>query len=169
MVAAILSQDILAICLLFADGDMDVSLEEVIQRAEEYQEMQDRHFGISRSDFRGLFNMLLSWELGIKKPGDKMDDTRLSDVVTDILDYHDAYFNDEGESWTRSTNAEFDDWYGYEEGFYKQRMVIKEKMKVFFQHKKDGSFSQNVVKRFMEEIHISKILLDNCSRPGESS
>ena len=101
MAASILSQDILAICLFLADGNIDLSIEEVIHRVEKYQEEQDRHFGISRSDFRNLFHMLISWELRIKE----FDDIKLSDIITDILMYQYAHFNDEGENWIKDNDS----------------------------------------------------------------
>ena len=38
MAAVTLTQDILAVCLLFADGEISLSMEKIIQRAENYQE-----------------------------------------------------------------------------------------------------------------------------------
>ena len=81
MAAAILSQDILAICLLLAEGNIDLSMEEVIHRAENFQEDQDRHFGITRSDFRGLFNYWFMFDLAIIHFDDGIDGIKLKDIV----------------------------------------------------------------------------------------
>lgn len=54
------SEDIVAICLVLAEGDIQKSIEEIIIRVENYQINNNRHFGISRYDFRGLF-----YELGV--------------------------------------------------------------------------------------------------------
>jgi len=92
-----LSQDILAICLVLSGGDLDMKLENVVKLAEEFQEDKDRHFGITRSDFRTLL-MRLIWE---KIPGsifrgwDILNDVKLREVTLDMLRYQDAGFNDE--------------------------------------------------------------------------
>jgi len=51
MPAAILTENFLGICLILAKGDINMMLEEVIGRAEDYQMLSDRHFGIYKSDF----------------------------------------------------------------------------------------------------------------------
>ena len=48
MASCFLTQDVLAICLAVADGDLDLSIAEVIARAERYQEAANRYFGISK-------------------------------------------------------------------------------------------------------------------------
>ena len=68
MSTSTLTQDLLAICLIAAEGDIDFSLDDIIHRVEAYQENHNRHFRISRSDFRSLFYRLFYWELGTKSP-----------------------------------------------------------------------------------------------------
>ncbi len=148
MAATILSQDILAICLLLSDGNLDLSLKEVIHRAEEYQETQDRHFGISRSDFRGLFHRL-NWAY-------EMDAIKMREVISDILEYHDAYFNDEGESWYKADDVEEQD-------------QVKQQMKLFFNPQEISQLHPKLVREFMAKMNITEAILYHCSRSGESS
>jgi hypothetical protein len=177
MAAAILSQDILAICLLSTDGDVDLSLEEVIHRVEEFEKVNNRHFGTSRSDFRVLFLMLVYLELGIKKLGDEIDDIRFIDIIADVLNYFDAHFNDEGEHWTRDEvrhNKEIDsrfieNWYGYDEKAYQEKLKVKKEMKRFFEQQKISTLNPESVRKFMGEIKVTDAVLYHCSRPGESS
>lgn len=170
MPAAMLTQDILAICLLHADGNIDLSLENILFHAETYQERQNRHFGISRSDFRGLFHMLMFCELGMKKFGEDIENITLRDMLPEILKYHSAYFNDEGEHWIKD-----DDWWHEEERFgyhaekYQEKVKLKEDMKTFFQQGKLPALNPPAIKSFMEELQLSEALLYHCSRPGESS
>ena len=105
MAAEILSQDIIAICLVLSEGNLTMSLGELIERVEQYQERQDRHFGLSRQDFRGLFRNWLC-DLGLAK----LDDFSplaprcpipLQRLLSRILEFHSAWFNDEGEYWNQ--------------------------------------------------------------------
>ena len=172
MAAAILSQDIVAICLLCIDGNIDLSLTEVIRRVEAYQEAQDRHFGISRYDFRGLFRTLVCRELGIKSFADEIDDIKLSDIIIDILEYHDAYFNDEGEYWFKGDETYSEgiaSWFDYTEKEYEYRMKVKQQMKRFLRRQEITTLDPKLVKNFMEEKNITDAILYHCSRPGESS
>lgn len=178
MAAAILSQDILAICLIVAKGNIHLSLEEIIRRVENFQEVHNRHFGISRSDFRGLFNMLLSWELRIKSFFDEIDDIKLIDIIPDIIKYHDAYFNDEGEHWAKDDNYFLDEkinysfiehWFGYDHNKYLEKLEINQKCKMFFDYHKIATVPSDVVKEFMEEMKITDDILYSCSRHGDSS
>jgi len=148
MAATIMSQDILAICLLLSDGNLDLNLKEVILRAEEYQETQGRHFGISRSDFRGLFQ-LQNWEY-------EMDAIKMRDIINDILEYHDAYFNDEGEYWYKGDDVESQD-------------KVKQQMKRFFSPQEISQLHPKLVREFMAKMNITEAILYHCSRSGESS
>ena len=77
MAASILSQDLVGVCLILCKGNTRMDLEKMIQKAEEFQDNNNRHFGISRSDLRGLFLMLL-WDLGIKKEFKQVDHLPIS-------------------------------------------------------------------------------------------
>jgi hypothetical protein len=170
MAASILSQDLVGICLILCKGDTLMDLEEMIQKAEEFQNNNNRHFGISRSDFRGLFWMLLNWELGIKK---EFNQVRLSDVISNILDYHDVYFNDEGEHWTRRDNeiSVYEIfhryWYGYDKNEYCEKVTIKKRMKEFFKNQRNPD--PKVVIQVLDRLKFDDNILYQCSRTGESS
>jgi hypothetical protein len=171
MAAAILSQDLVGICLILCKGNTCMDLEKMIQKAEEFQNNNNRHFGISRSDFRCLFWMLLNWELGIKK---EFNQVRLSDIISNILDYHDVYFNDEGEHWTGRDNEISDYekcdhyyWYGYDKNEYCKKVLIKKIMKEFF--KNQISPDPTIVMQFLDRLKFDDDILYQCSRSGESS
>ena len=172
MAVAILSQDIVAICLWCGDGNINLSLSEVIGRVEKYQEAQNRHFGISRSDYHDLFLMLIYSELGIKSFGDEIDDIKMRDIINNILEYHDAYFNDEGNHWITTDEIYSDDigyWFRLTEKEYEYKMAIKQRMKEFFRQQKIAELDPEVVKKFMAEINITEAMLHDSSRPGKSS
>jgi hypothetical protein len=173
MAAVTLTQDILALCLLFADGKISLSMEEIVRRAERYQEKHDRHFGISRSDLRVLFIMLLSpWYLGIRGFSEELDDIKLSDIIFGILKYHDAHFNDEGSHWITyedarpQANSSLLYWLGYDENQYQEKLDLKEKMTGFFQEISPESIDAESVRDFMSENNITEDILFHVSRPG---
>ena len=109
MAAWTLSQDIVGICLVLAGGEADMDLEEVMLEADRFQVANDLHFGISRTDLRGLFQSLFLWNLGANHPlavrlGDRWKEgafggLRLREIVPVLLEFHDAAFNDEGQHW----------------------------------------------------------------------
>jgi hypothetical protein len=110
MTAAILSQDLLAILVLFAKGDMNASLADILSAMESFQEEYDRHFGISRADVPNLLLFKFNpWPISTADYVDRQHfkQLRLGDVAVRILQFHEAYFNDEGEYFDEA--AEFSD------------------------------------------------------------
>jgi hypothetical protein len=177
MAASILSQDILAICLFLADGNIDLPVAEVIRRAEAYQDIQNRHFGISRSDFRNLFRKLLILEKGRLSTDDEILDIKLGNVINDILSFQYAHFNDEGEHWImvdelqkeESNSPDIRYWYDYDDEEYQQKIIMKQKMIRFFKDLATGNLHPGSIKKFMEELNITDSVLYHNSRIGESS
>ena len=55
MAYGIASNDFVALCLVLAEGDSALCLEEVIQRGEAEQAHYASHFGVSERDFRMAF------------------------------------------------------------------------------------------------------------------
>ena len=115
--------------------------------------------------------MLLHWELGIKK---EFNQIRLSDVISNILDYHDVYFNDEGEHWTGRDNEISDYekcdhyyWYGYDKNEYCKKVMIKKIMKEFFKNQRNPD--STIVMQFLDRLKFNDNILYQCSREGESS
>lgn len=100
---SMLSKELLAVCLLLDEGDTGKSIEEIIALAEKYQLENNRHFGITQDDFRSSF-----YELGYNHKvvtyGDIYNGTApkilaeipLKSWISNILEYEDVYFNDEG-------------------------------------------------------------------------
>jgi len=173
MAASILSQDLLAICLLLSKGDTRTKLEEIVRAAESYQESYDRHFGISRGDFRTLLWKTLYFELSLSK---ELDEVELGEVIPGILGFSYAHFNDGGECMIDSNesldpdeseilDAEY--WYGYSEKAYRNRIQTKRNMKAFFTKPQNPTPRQVI--EFLSQHGIDKHLLDHCSRQGESS
>jgi hypothetical protein len=106
MATGIPSEAFSVLCLLLADGDLDASALRVVLHAERWQDEQDRHFGISRSDFRGAFREMAGiagYDLG---PDGSLEAllarTPITFWIPAFLEYGEVWFNDEGEGWIRT-------------------------------------------------------------------
>ena len=157
MTTAIFTEDFLAICLILANGDINIRLEEIICLVEAYQESSDCHFGISRSDFRCAFNKLsfqIYHETGVGNYEDMLTrNPLLQHWIGPILKYGDVYFNDEGEHWCPHIG--------------KVPSKVNMKMRDFFIG--TNTHSPEIVMRFLNELGKNQTTLINCSRPGISS
>lgn len=158
MSASILTEDVLAICLILADGNVNASMEQIICSVEAYQELSDRHFGITRSDFRNSLHFLFhngfpdepGWcdyeETWCRKP-------LLRHWITLILNYDELYCNEEGEHW-----------YPHEGAVPSEHNRM---MRRFFSD--TNSDDPESVMRFLGGLGKDRSLLLKCSRPGSSS
>lgn len=172
MPAAMLTQDLLGVCLLLVNGRFETPIEEVLVRAEGFQNKNDRHFGISRDDLRELFWMLINWELKLNKSFVKI---KLLDIALEMLSYDDVYFNDEGSHWVRLgyDQLKFEDvnrsyWcdYGYDKKAFFKRIEFKQIAIDFL--KNIHSERMGAGKKLLAKMQIDEKLLLFCSRPGES-
>jgi len=170
MAASILSQDLVGICLILCKGNTSIDLEKMIRLAEEFQNNNNRHFGISRSDFRCLFWNLLHWDLGIKK---EFNQVNLSEIILNILGYHDVYFNDEGEHWTTRDNEIpvykkcYHYWYGYDKNEYCDKFTTKKLLIKVFKNQRNPD--PTIVIQFLDRLKFDDDILYQCSIAGESS
>jgi hypothetical protein len=170
MSAVLLSQDFLGICLVLSCGNVDTNLAEIIKRAELFQETQNWHFGISRTDFRNSLYVLAEADL-LRNSFECMTSVTLRDVLTKILKHESVYFNDEGEYWDLQT--EHDGSYircvlGYGDEEYKAKSATKQSMVEFFINSGDIHKPEEV-REFMAQTGLSESILYSCSRSGNSS
>jgi hypothetical protein len=156
----ILSEDLLIVCLFLAKGDTGKNITEIISLAENYQVENNRHFGTTRDDFRNLF-YLLGVSLEAVTYNDILEDKAwkilteisLQNWISNILEYKDTYFNDEGASWCESETHEVSD---------KNQL-----MRDFFSNR--TNLDSDEVIDFLTKNSFSRDALETCSRPGESS
>ncbi len=182
MTAAILSQDLLAICLLAGEGNLDKNLAEILSFLEKFQEKHDRHFGIGKDNLRTLFML----EYGMVKSSsqsngkdifariaEQLHQIKLKEVAQQIINYHDVYFNDEGGAFISESeigvmdSSSVSECYGYTPAEYAAKVKVKEAMREFF--RKNVNYKPCRVRGFLKEHGIDQGLLFHCSRPGESS
>jgi hypothetical protein len=176
MTATIMSQDILGICLLVSGGDLKMKLGNVIKHVGEFQAQNDRHFGITDTDFHTLFWRLL-WE---KFPGSlllgesesNLYKVNLQDVALNILKYGDAYFNDEGESWDLYDNDPVYDpvaYYNCSADEFYNGQALRKAMIEFFQSLEGKNCPVRQVQDLMVKCGFTCNILYAHSRPGDNS
>ena len=176
MAASLLTQDLLTICLLLANGDIYLSVEEISLLTENYQTQSNRHFGISRNDFRSLFMKLIIFEMKIPGVMENLGVVKLADIIPEILKYHYVHFNDEGEHWFKaelfgreSDPRQIEYWFGYNEKEYNTKKILMQSLKEFFKDVRYNTIHPEAVRRFMDQMNLGSSVLSACSRPGSSS
>ncbi len=172
----ILSQDVLALCLILSKGDTNMDLERIVVEAERFMEDNERGFGVTRADFRGLFWMgLLFRELGITRWDANLEGFHLKEIILDILRFDKAFFNDEGEYWLsicrdreptaddyKKCHLDWNEWYTEEE--FSRKIELKQQMRSFFNDPRNHQ--AELVARFMKENGIEEDMLFHYSHPG---
>lgn len=172
MTAIIRIQDLIGVYLVLSEGNIDIKLADLVKRADSFQEEQNRHFGITRSDFLNLFFRLNNFSFTNGVSFDKfLEQTTLKDILPEILQYESAYFNDEGECWDKL--SEHDDFYirhifGCSEEEYKAGLLKRQAIIDFLSNPENAS-NIALVKAFMVKTGITTDLLYRCSREGDNS
>jgi len=164
MAASMTASEILDLCLFFAGGDTDVTLAALAEQAESFQMAYDRHFGISRTDFRcALFRLVLEngYLSDQTEPNQLLDDKQLTDWVPIILRHDEVYFNDEGEHWLRSdSNPVVDTRISETSPLIKYITSLVMNMKVL---------NPEEIRPLFESISLGTDLAFRLSRPGRGS
>lgn len=148
------SEDFTAICLILAEGEINATLLDIIKQAESYQESADRHFGISRRDFRNSIHKLLF----VKGLGSTYGDECVLAAqpfhrwIIPILQYTDLYCCDSGEDW-----LPFSDF------------PTPERLRMYYFFHDLREINPDKIFELLAEIGKDNSLLVTCSRPGKSS
>jgi len=147
---SILSEDFVAISLFLSEGDIHLTIEELVDHAVDYQNQSKRKFGVTKDDFRSSFPKLF-WEFPPKRMSypDLKKNTIFKETISKILSYYDVYFNDEGEHWC---TFEFS-----RKNPSKKNLAMKK----YFTDNVNASPEQ--VLDFLKEINYDVIILETCS------
>jgi hypothetical protein len=166
MAANILSSDFLVICLLMANGETVLSLEEVALAVENFQNEEYRYFGVWPGDFRGMLSMLVYQEPGL---GTDLSGIALNQVIPLILDSHDVHTNDSDTYWSKYDdgdllqafeNLEIEKWNGYSLEEYSDRLELRQRMKEFFSTGRHQTPGQ--VMEFLKMNGINEEMIYHC-------
>ena len=109
MASAVRSVDILAMCLIFSGYKPDVTMADVIDRAEAFQRDKNCCFGASSEDFGNAFFSLMH-QTGLISLSeyeafpDRLKQTTLREMISPILGFRELYCNDEGEVWLENNS-----------------------------------------------------------------
>lgn len=163
MAYAVLSQEFLIICLLFAEGDLDIGISELITRVETFQNAEKKFFGVSEDDFRGALYKLIFFHASPDDFEEKVRSVKLRNLAPEMLNYHELYSNDEGECWirfdelgvTELSRWQIKSWYGYDEDTWQKRKGLFEGLKVLFTVDDPQSIDGEAVRNFLAENSVT--------------
>lgn len=122
MASIIRSSDILAICLILSDYNLDADVAKVIGNVESYQKENDCFLGTGPEDFRNAF-FWLAYNAGLVDLSNYdefpeiMKNVSLRELVRPLLSTCELHCNDEGEYWEGkyslldSQNNNRDNWF----------------------------------------------------------
>jgi hypothetical protein len=122
MAILIRSSDILTICLVLSDYNLDTDVAKMIENVEAYQKVKDCFLGTGPEDFRNAF-FWLAYNTGLidfshyDEFPEMMKNVSLKELVRPLLSTRELYCNDEGEYWEGkyslldSQNDSKEDWF----------------------------------------------------------
>ena len=165
-------QDLLGIYLVLSERNIDNKLADMVKRADLFQEEQNRHFGITRSDFCNLFfrvkyfsfTNIVSFDKFLEQTTLKEICRRFSNTRAPILPMRENAGTNKGEHGDFYIQHIF----AYNDEEYKAGLLKKQAM-VDFLSNSGNSDNAVLVKEFMVKAGITKALLYGCSREGDNS
>jgi hypothetical protein len=172
MSTEILSQDIVSIMLLLAEGDINMTLTELFKCIEEYEERNNCHFGISRGDFIFSIQVFMMWELHLSDVLHHEQNIKLKEIIPDVLRFHSACFKDTEDYWLKEdvfNKRESLYFTHYTEKEYETKIILKNLIKEFFHYSETIHTSKESVIKFLIDNNITIKILEDCSRPGENN
>ena len=165
MPADLHTENLIASLLMLADCDTSNSIAEILNRLDDWQIQNDRHFGIDRDDIRIAMIHLFWDELRLTGMPDGFEEISskfpLADCILPILEFGSLYCNDESSHW-----LEKDPVPGlFERG--ERRSFRNHEMRKFFSRPENHTTDKvaGVLRRFCMEPES----MIGWSRPGESS
>lgn len=168
MAKSILSVDMVSIGLVLGEGDIDITLEELYNRAMHYQTNEKRVFGTSDTDFSAALTSLVFLHTQMDGIFDYNDVLQLKfrDIICETLNFEEVYMNDEGENWIAAIN--YDDeqlarYFKLDRKGYTAKIEIKDAMSSFFRYCHNNPIDSGQINDFMKQVGITKQILEECS------
>lgn len=169
MARVLLSQDFFAACLLLAEAQSEIFVEDLIEKAKHYQMATGRVFGDSREDFVEC----LAWIAGEKMdifPGNKAwRELRLADLAPFVLEFYELDLSGETPRWVEEASwylkGEEPDWraYEYDHQAYLRSVDLKMSLQILFDLYKvpDSSMLRNCLSAYSADVWLLKKVFQN--------
>jgi hypothetical protein len=146
------SEDFLALCVLFAKGNMSITIDDLIRRVAEYQRERNSFYGVCENDFQEAIIEMISLQggaLGSIRWNDytALSKIRVKDLIEPMLQYYDVWFNDSDVYW--STNRQMN---------RKMPTIQNVRMRQFFQM--PIPLDSESILRFLEKFGWNAMILD---------
>jgi hypothetical protein len=166
MAKSILSLNMVSIGILFSDGNLDMSMEDLAGKVKSWQIQNKRFFGVTEDDFINALLMLLLSDLNFENDLNDFYKLTFREIIPKILHYNEVYFNDEGEHWLETVEYEDSDlnrFFGINRKAYEEKIQTKKAMQAFFENNISGFIDSNQVNDFLTGQGITEKLLLECS------
>jgi hypothetical protein len=165
MADTMLTVDMVSVGLLLSDGDIDISLEVLFKKVEDYLVMHEKYYGTSVEDYRSSIIFLCYFEFSLVEDFELLYELRFRQIILEMLHFINVYFNDEGESW--HSEEDYDEsairsCFKMDVEKYSSKMKLREAMIDFFRNCKHESIPVDQVKCFMMNHSITEQILLEC-------
>jgi hypothetical protein len=162
MADSMLTVDMVSVGLLLSDGNIDISLGILFNKVEDFQIRNQKYYGTSVDDYRGALIQLCYFELRLVQDFDQVYMLKFKDVILEMLQFNNVYYNDEGESWhTEENHDESSIWdcFKMDIGTYNSKMKLRAMMMDFFRNCMLEPKLLSQVKHFMIYTGITEQLM----------
>ncbi len=171
-------QDILGVCLVAADGNVDKTLKQLVEYIERFQRENDRCFGDIPADMLELFRSLTTSELGIKDsqkdisrfyddPYFGLDDVTLRQVIRPMLSFDTVVFRSGTTHWIPRDTQDADSPKPpeHQNGYMVLPYNFLDEIAEMFQQPGD-CLTKKEIKKLMRKREVNRKFLFRCSRTG---
>jgi hypothetical protein len=170
MARSILTPDMVSIGLLMSEGNINITMEELISAIMDYQKRSCRIFGESDEDYLLACFHLVNFETTLlARYMDFEEFNRLTfrQIIPEMLRFTEMYVNDEGEHWLENRNLNnetIERFFGLDRKGFDSKMQLREEMIEFFGNLPgNGPEDVRLVTDFMARKGITAQILIKCS------
>lgn len=175
-----ITPQIISLCLVLSDGDIDMTMDDVCNRMNSFMKKTRRIYGVDYDDFTSQF-LFLYFDIKDTVPlagghEDVLTKNTLRAFIPGILAFDEVYCNDEGEHWAtygemspEEYGRHYDSYIGELSGISKEEflgaMQMKETMRAFFLGEGRDGIGRAEVKALMEQHGMTGELLYEHTEP----
>jgi len=170
MAKSILTPDMVSIGLLLSDGNINITMAELISAIVDYQKRSGRDFGESEEDYLLACFQLVNFETDLLTGYMDFEEFKrlaFRQIIPEMLRFTEVYMNDEGEHWLENKNLDdetIERFFRLDRKGFEAKMQLREEMIEFFANLSgSGPEDAILVTDFMARNGITEKILENCS------
>ncbi len=162
-----LSENIVALLITAADGDLTLQLGDAMSQLDAWQQKHNCHFGTCRSDVSASIRLLWFEDIALfnlcSKSSEEVDRLELSEVLPMLLKYKHWYANDEASYWEKASTRYLAD----DEPPLQSTSFRSFKLSQYLDTGTDRQSEQTL--QVLCKLGLDEKHLQSCARPGHSS